>query len=328
MWADRQGSATAWHLGRLADAQPDDPSLARRLVAAYEAAANWAGVDRAASRVIASGSADVDNLVRRGWARIHLGRPAEAAADFRQALEREPNSAAFRLGLFLTLAERGELGHANTLWRLVMDDHNEPSGDRWQSIATHLTRLMESRPTGWWFWRARGHVRMRAGHPDQAEADYDKAIELRPEDGWSWLGRGLARKNRSQPELALADLTRGVALEPNVSSPWAMRGEILGNLRRWDEAAESYEHWSKLGGDPAAIPWYYHAALRLYARDQPGYLRACQTMVEHFGTTTDAFVASLVAHACSLGTDPGVPLDRVIEIAEVAAPRQPSRWLV
>ena len=44
-------------------------------------------VERAASRVIASGTADVDSLVRRGWARIHLGHPAEAAADFRQALD-------------------------------------------------------------------------------------------------------------------------------------------------------------------------------------------------------------------------------------------------
>ena len=66
-------------------------------------------LERAASLAIAAGSRDVETLVRRGWAQIHLGRPAEAAADFRQALEREPGSAAFRLGLFLTTAELGEL---------------------------------------------------------------------------------------------------------------------------------------------------------------------------------------------------------------------------
>ena len=61
---------------------------------------------------------------------------------------------------------------------------------------------------------------MRLGHPDQSEADYDKAIDARPDDGWSWLGRGLARKSRNQAEPALADLARSVELEPKVPTGW------------------------------------------------------------------------------------------------------------
>ena len=200
--------------------------------------------------------------------------------------------------------------------------------ERWNTIANHLSRLTESRPKSWWFWRARGHVRMRAGHPDQAEADYGKAIEVQPDDGWSWLGRGLARKNRGQKQPALADLTRSVALEPNVPSAWAMRGEILGSLIRWDEAAEAYDRWSALGGDPGAIPWYYHTILRLYTGDHPGYRRACQAMMDRFGTTTDPFVASLAAHACSLGADSGVDFGRVVEPGRAGRPRQTTRRLV
>ena len=259
---------------------------------------------------------------------IHLGRPALAAIDFRQALTHEPESAAFQLGLFLTLAEQGDLAAANALWRLVMDDHNEPNTERWNTIDDHLSRLTDSRPKGWWFWRARGHVRMRAGHPDQSEADYDKAIGVQPDDGWSWLGRGLARKNRDQKEPALADLTRSVALEPGIPSAWAMRGEILGTLIRWDEAAEAYDRWYALGGDPGAIPWYYHAMLRLYKGDHPGYRRTCQAMMDRFGTTTDPFVASLVAHACSLGPDSGVDLEPRHQPGRPVRPRQTTRWLV
>ena len=52
LWAARQGKAAAWHLDRLAQAEPEDLSIAVRLAAAYEMAADWANVERAASRVI------------------------------------------------------------------------------------------------------------------------------------------------------------------------------------------------------------------------------------------------------------------------------------
>ena len=153
----------------------------------------------------------------------------------------------------------------------MIDDHDEPLTERWNTIATHLSRLTENRPESWWFWRARGHVQMRTGHPDLAEADYDKAIEVKPDDGWSWLGRGLARKSRGQTEPALADLTRSVALEPSVPTAWGMRGEILGGSGAGTKRRSAFDRWSALGGDPVVIPWYFHAVLRLYAGDQPGY---------------------------------------------------------
>ena len=321
--ASHEGAAAAWHLQRLAEVEPDDATITQRLAIAYEMSADWANVDRAASRAIAGGSRDVDNLVRRGWARIHLGRSTEAAVDFRQALERKPGSAAFRLGLFLTLAEKGELRDANALWSQITDDDEDEPTDRWNPISTHLTRLTEDRPKSWWIWRAAAHMRVRLGHPDEAETDYGKAIAIQPDDGWSWLGRGFARKNLNHLEPALADLTRGVVLEPGVVSAWGARGEILGTLKRWDEAASAYDRWSELGGVSNAIPWYFHAALRLYAGDQPGYRRACQTMFERFGKTSDRFVASLIAHACSLGADSGVDATRVVELAEQASRANP-----
>ncbi len=321
--ASHEGAAAAWHLNRLAELEPDDATITQRLAAAYEMSADWTNVERAASQAIAGGSRDLDNLVRRGWARIHLGQPTLAAADFRQALERQAGAAAIRLGLFLALAEKGELGEANAHWSQIIDDNDNEPTERWNPIATQLTRLTEEHPKSWWFWRAAGHMRIRLGHPDEAETDYGKAIDIQPDDGWSWLGRGFARKNLNHLEPALADLTRGVALEPSNPSAWGARGEILGTLKRWDEAASAYDRWSELGGVSNAIPWYFHAALRLYAGDEPGYRRACQTMLERFGKTGDPFVASLVAHACCLGADSGVDARRVVELAEQASRAKP-----
>jgi tetratricopeptide (TPR) repeat protein len=161
------------------------------------------------------------------------------------------------------------------------------------------------------------------GRPDQSEADYGKAIHAKPDDSWSWLGRGLARKKQNQTEPALEDLGRSVALEPNVSTGWGARGEILGAKGRWDEAAGDFARWSALGGDPVAIPWYFHALLRLYANDQPGYRQACATMWERFSKTSDPFIAALVAHACSLEPDCGMAAERVIALAEGAARAKP-----
>jgi tetratricopeptide (TPR) repeat protein len=263
-------------------------------------------------------------LIERGWAQIQLGKPAAAAVDFRKAVEREPASAALRLGLFLTAAELGDQIDANDQWRRVLDDHDEPRTDRWNTAEKHLSLLTERRGESWWFWRARGHLKMRMGHPDQSEADYDKAIHARTDDGWSWLGRGLARKKLNQIEPALSDLTQSVALEPKVATGWAARGEILGAKGRWDEAAGDFARWFALGGDPVAIPWYYHALLRAYAKDQPGYRQACATMWERFSKTSDPFVASLVAHACSLEPECGVAAESVIALAERAAGAKPE----
>jgi eukaryotic-like serine/threonine-protein kinase len=319
----RHGLEAAWHLNRLAELNPADTKTVVELAAAYESAGDWTNVVRAASLAIAAGARDPETLVERGWAQIHLGKPAEAAADFRKSVDREPGSAAFRLGLFLTAAELGDQTGATEQWRRVMDDHDEPRIERWNVAATHLSLLTERRPESWWFWRARGHLQMRTGHPDQSEADYDKAIHARPDDSWSWLGRGLARKKQNHTEPAIADLTRSVALEPKVTTGWGARGEILGGKGRWDEAASDFARWSALGGDPVAVPWYFHALLRVYAKDQPGYRQACATMWESFSKTTDPFIAALVAHACSLGPDCGVASERVIALAEQAARAKP-----
>ena len=170
---------------------------------------------------------------------------------------------------------------------------------------------------------------MRLGHPEQADTYYDKAIAANPDDAWSWLGRGHARKSRNQAEAALADFAQCVKLEPNVPAGWGMRGEILGSLGRWDEAASAFERWAGLGGDQQPIPWYLHAALRLYAGDLPGYRRACQTMLERFANASDPFHRSLVAHAATLSPDSGVDPSRAALLAEGAA-RTNMRdiWLV
>jgi WD40 repeat protein/tetratricopeptide (TPR) repeat protein/tRNA A-37 threonylcarbamoyl transferase component Bud32 len=320
----RQGGSAAWHLSRLAELEPNDRAIPARLAAAYEISADWENVEATAARAIAANARDVDSRIRRGWSQIHLGRPVEAAADFRAALDQEAESAPIRVGLFVALAELERTTDANRIWSSLINDDDETRVDRWNSMSAHLTRLTENRSECWWFWRARGQVRKRLVHPDQAEADFGEAIHLNPKDGWSYLGRGLVRKSRGSIEPALSDLSRSVELEPNVSTAWGHRGELNGLQGRWNQAASDFARWYALGGDPLPVPLYFHALLRLYANDPPGYRRACMTMWERFRTTSDPFAAALLAHACSLAPDCGVNPDRVLEFAQKATRDKPK----
>ncbi len=137
------------------------------------------------------------------------------------------------------------------------------------------------------------------------------------------------RKQLGRADAALADFERSTALEPAATTSLRMRGEIHGDRGQWDEAAPDFARWSELGGDSVALPWYFHAALRAHARDPDGYRRACLTMYERFGRTGDPNVATLVARACVLGPEPGVPARQVVELARLGVRGAPlSGWTV
>ncbi len=139
---------------RLLANRPDDRVLVGRLVAAYDAAEDWAAVERTASPAIASGSDDIMLWIRRGWARLHLGRLADAAADFRETMGRQPRSTLIRLMLFAAVSELGNHNEADTLWRAVMSDRSGSRAESWVSISSHLQRLADARPKNGWLLRA------------------------------------------------------------------------------------------------------------------------------------------------------------------------------
>ncbi len=162
--ASHQGAAAAWHLARLLLLRPGDPSLALRLSAACEAAGDWPGVERSASLAIDGGSDDVAVRIRRGWARLFLGRSADAEADFRGALKHWPGSATVRLALFASAAERGERADAEALWRDAIHAPDDTRPARWIETCNHLGRLASASAGKWSLHRALGHAFFQAGN--------------------------------------------------------------------------------------------------------------------------------------------------------------------
>ena len=146
--------------------------------------------------------------------------------------------------------------------------------------------------------------------------------------GAGWVG-ACRERAAIRPTPALADFTQCLNWNPTcrragprAARSWARSGAGTKRPRRLIAG----RRWAAI---TRSIPWYFHAALRLYAGDQPGYRRACQTMLERFANDQRSVSPSLVAHAATLGARLRRRPGRVVKLAEQAARTNPrDSWVV
>jgi len=119
---------------------------------------------------------------------------------------------------------------------------------------------------------------------------------------------------------AQADLNRALALRPDHSSAWLARGEVCARARLWDLAAADVQKAYKLQGPGSARSLYLHALLRLRVRDEAGYRKACELMVQKFDDPHDprAWEKEEVARACLLVPDAALAPDRLVLLTQQA----------
>ena len=84
--------------------------------------------------------------------------------------------------------------------------------------------------------RFRGAAHLRAGDPDAALRDFDRAIERNPSDGDNWLARGTLHMRAGRSAEALADFERALRAEPRLADALERRCIVLMRLKRLDEA--------------------------------------------------------------------------------------------
>jgi serine/threonine protein kinase/tetratricopeptide (TPR) repeat protein len=119
---------------------------------------------------------------------------------------------------------------------------------------------------------------------------------------------------------AQADLNRALALRPDHSSAWLARGELYARARLWDLAAADLQRAYELQGPGSARSLYLHALLRLRVRDEAGYRKACELMVQKFDDPHDphAWEKEEVARACLLVPDAALAPDRLVLLTQQA----------
>jgi predicted TPR repeat methyltransferase len=166
--------------------------------------------------------------------RMHQqGQVEEAAAIYRQVLQRSPN-------------------HVDALQFLGVAMHQ--LGDHDGALA-QLGRALALAPDHPDVRNNRGNVFKKLGRLDEAEADYRRALALRPKDANARSNLGTVLRERGQLDEAVATFREVIALVPNHGPAWQNLGNALTGLGRIDEAIEAHREAVRLAPQ---LPSSYH----------------------------------------------------------------------
>jgi WD40 repeat protein/tetratricopeptide (TPR) repeat protein len=320
----QQWTSLGWHLEQLNALEPNNASIMARMSRVREADHDWPAAESLANKAIALGSRDSTLWLRRGWARLELGRPVDALADLDRSLAADPEEGTTELARFVALARLGRWTDADRAWiqadRLRLDARKDP----WGRADEYLTDLLTADPQAWPVWRARALARIGLGRFEPAVADLSEAIRLNARDWRSFCLRGQLNEQRGQREDAVTDYTSAIGAKDDEPVCRGLRGRALGELGRWDSAAADFLRWSDLGGENDAALWYMHASLRLRSADGNGYRTACSRMVERFGGGNDRPAVFNLLFACTLAPSSASESRRLADLANAVFGPDPS----
>jgi tetratricopeptide (TPR) repeat protein len=103
----------------------------------------------------------------------------------------------------------------------------------------------------------------------------------------------------------------------------AERAYLSGEQNQWDAAAADFERATALNPSDYS-PWNSHCLVLLVKKDVSSYRQVCAKMLAQFSNTKDAGTANLVAYTCALHPDAGTDAKRLIQLAEIAAGKEPN----
>ena len=82
-----------------------------------------------------------------------------------------------------------------------------------QSNLTSLSAVVEKHPDDPQAYNVRGSVLAEAGHPEEALADFNKAISLDANYAQAYANRALLYRHTGKPDLALADYNKALSID-------------------------------------------------------------------------------------------------------------------
>ena len=178
------------------------------------------------------------------------GRPDEAIAEYKKAIELDPKYA----------TPHNNLGN-------VLSDQGKPDA----AIAEYK-KAIELDSKAAFPHNGLGNVLRAQGKSDEAIAEYKKAIELDPKDAVPHFGLGYVLRVQGRPDEAIAEYKKAIELDPKMAGLHYNLGVLLGEQGKREGAIAEYKKAIEL--DPKyAFP---HANLGHVLQDQ-GKLDAAMT---------------------------------------------------
>ncbi|MCA9235856.1 MAG: tetratricopeptide repeat protein [Planctomycetales bacterium] len=157
-------------------------------------------------------------LNRRGEIRTESGHDALAMADFRAALDYDPNH-------WRTLHNRGVTYAQQGLFAEAFDD---------------VSRVIELNPDFAKAFANRGTLFVQAGDLPSAIADYSRAIEIDDQLVAALVGRARVLHMQGEWDKAVADFDAAIEIGEPSAAVYCSRGDLLADLGRYGDALADY----------------------------------------------------------------------------------------
>jgi tetratricopeptide (TPR) repeat protein len=211
---------------------------------------------------------------QRGTLFMELGKAAEAAADFEEAVRRDPAEAAYYAWLALALTTMNQHERAVSMLDRAIAIRGDESdllfrracalycNEDYESAIRDFDKAIGMKPHAEiYHWRGRAADRL--DDYESAIVDFTAAIDLKPDFADAFAARGDAHLSIGDVQQAIADLTRAIELNPKESRPFLLRGQA----------------WLKEGDDERAMA-DFDAALQLKPSSEAALSARSQLLVE------------------------------------------------
>lgn len=177
-----------------------------------------AGAYETLSQLIDLDEGDAAAHARRGEVAIKQERFDEGIADIRKAVDMGQGNPDYRVTLGRALQDTGELDAATSELEAVLEEYPE-------HVDAHL---------------ALGAALRSLGQREKAFELHQKAVDLAPQEPMAHYELAISQFYQGQNDDALDSLQRATELGPDDAQIRYVHGEVLRNLKRYEEAAERY----------------------------------------------------------------------------------------
>jgi predicted TPR repeat methyltransferase len=225
--------------------------------------------------------AAIDESMARGLQCHQAGQLAQAAAVYRQVLEKQPrHSEALRL-LGMVARNEGRLDEAVDLIQksIAIDPsraeaHHNLGDALWgqgklEAAAAAYTKSCQLRPDWAEAHGALGNVLRDQGKLDQAAAAYTKAIQLKPALPVGYLNLGRVLHEQGKRGEAIAAFLKAIDLKPDWPEAHNKLGNVLWDEGKLDQALAAYAKAIELHPSHPAAHWSMAKILLLQNRLDP-----------------------------------------------------------
>jgi Flp pilus assembly protein TadD len=211
-----------------------DPYSFLRAGLANEHTGDHAGAERAYRRGLELDPEDPELRNALGWTLFQTGRTPEAVVEYERALVRKPDGAKTHNNLALALVELGRL----------------------EDAADHFEASLAIEPKAE-IYSDLGFTKARLGRPDEALADYRKALELDPDCGSALVNIAVTLVQAGRLDEAEAHYRKALVGRPTAETHNGL-GYVLLRQGKVDAAAAEFQ--TAIATDPKYVPAYNNLA--------------------------------------------------------------------